>query len=68
MNVNEIVDKYLPFTQEDHDCRIKRANKERLRDALKHDILEYAAKQTAVIVDNINKLKQQHGIDKQITV
>lgn len=53
MTANDIINKYLPFTEEDMNCRIKKANKERLRDALKYDILGYAANQLKALNTNM---------------
>lgn len=41
MNLEQLAEKYLPYTKEDRDCVIKRGKKDALRDAFKYEVAEY---------------------------
>lgn len=54
MNLEQLADKYLPYTKEERNCAIKKAQKQALRDAFKYDIGKYAAEQLKRIADASN--------------
>lgn len=49
MNLEQLADKYLPYTKEDRNCAIKKAQKSALRDALKYDVSNYIANQLTAL-------------------
>ena len=51
MSLDQIIDKYLPFTKEDRSCAIKKQKKTMLRDAMKCEILEYTATQIKALIN-----------------
>lgn len=38
MNLEQLADKYLPYTNEERGCAIKKAQKKALRDSFKYDV------------------------------
>lgn len=49
MNLEQLADKYLPYTKEERGCAIKKAQKKMLRDSFMYDIGVYFSAQLTAL-------------------
>lgn len=60
MNLEQLADKYLPYTKEEMGCAIKKAKKKALRDAFKYDIGVYFNAQLTAL-QKVQTPKKEYG-------
>lgn len=60
MTIEQIIERYLPYTHEERSCAIKKQRKTQQRDAMKYDMVQWFRSQVEAL-QRAETPKKQYG-------